>query len=191
MKWLNLKTALILSVVVNLFLVASMLGAGFVLMRHLMVMKPQMDKTLVWSQKVPEGEGPDMTVFELAKDAAKVGEADMKTAMGYRAEALALAGKEPFDKVAIVALTEKARQSELAARQKVETAMIEKLASEPKEVRQKVMTHMMRPGFRHSVVMRYQVRENHKIINMTKAGEPAAEKDIHIEMMTTSDDGEP
>lgn len=153
-SWLNLKVALAVSIFVNLFLLTAAIGAGVVFGRHMHDLRDQMPREMKWDRHKGRDHAHDEKIFGMINEVAALGEADMQKAMALRGEALKVAQVDPFDKAKVLDLNAKARASENSAREKVETAIVEKLASQPKEVRAAILGRMMRPGFRHRTMRR-------------------------------------
>jgi uncharacterized membrane protein len=174
-NFFTLKFALGVSIFVNLFLAATVFGALFIMGRHFHDLKQQMPREMVWRMKGDHDPARDQKIFDIADESAGFGEADIRQAMKLRAEALKVAQVDPFDKAKVLSLNTQARAFENAAREKVETAMIEKLADQPHDLRVAVMGRMLRPGFRHHALRRIEVEKR-----VLRHGDDDAKVETHV-----------
>ncbi len=144
-KW---KWALGVSVVLNLFLIAGGIGAGVVLQRHLHDMhrpkgyQPWLD---VEARLSPQSSA---YVHKVLKDAALDTWDDLDKARSLRRDAEKLAWSDTYDSGKIVEMAEEARSYENMSRAKIETALINALATLPAKERGTVAGYVLRPGFR-------------------------------------------
>ena len=145
----NLKWALGASVAVNLFLIAGVVGAAFVLKHHMHDMPRPPSAAQAWDD-VEKHLTPQATahIREVVKTAALGAEPEMAKARALRSEAEKMSGQEPYDAVKIVDLAEQARSYENLSRAKIETALIQDLATLPPKERGLVAGYILRPGFR-------------------------------------------
>ena len=145
----SLKWALGVSVAVNLFLIAGVVGAGLVLKHHMHDVPRPSGAGQAWNdveQKLtPQAKAH---IREVVKTAALGAEPEMAKARALRHEAEKLAGQEPYDAAKIVDLAEQARSYENMSRAKIETALIQDLATLPPKERGLVAGYILRPGFR-------------------------------------------
>lgn len=147
----QLKWALGLSVVVNLFLIAGGIGAGCVLQQHMHDLhdlrhpqgyQPWLD---VEARLSPQSSA---YVHKVLKDAALGTYDDLDKARQLRSEAENLAWAPNYDAGKVVAMAEEARSYENMSRAKIETALINALATLPPKERGSVAGYVLRPGFR-------------------------------------------
>jgi uncharacterized membrane protein len=145
----NIKWALGVSLVLNLFLIAAGIGAGVVVHHRMHDFRRPPPSSTVWSNTAkdltPESRA---RILSVVKAAALSGEADMDQARTLRAQAATLAGKDPYDANAVAALSTQARVLEGKARDNVEDALIHGMAPLAANERTAVANRMLRPGFR-------------------------------------------
>jgi len=144
----GLKWALGLSLAVNVFLVAGGIAAVTVVNHHMhdIAKAPAGNPwTDVEKQLSPASRA---RVREVVKTAALGTEADWAKAHELRKEAEALARQPNYDAARIVDLAEQARSYENMSRAKIETALIQDLATLPANERGTVAGYVLRPGFR-------------------------------------------
>ncbi len=144
MKW-----GLTASIILNLFLTATLAGGAYVLTRHRHDGRPPMPVSEAWKTATK-----DMTpqardrICRLIKQAALSGETDMNKARDLRAQAVALSTAAPYDAAKIGALSDEARGYEDQARAKVENALIQGMAGLTPTERGLVANHLLRASFR-------------------------------------------
>ncbi len=145
----KLKWALGASVAINLFLIAGVIGAGLVLKHHMHDIRRAPSGMQAWND-VEKRLTPQATahIREVVKTAALGAEPEMAKARALRSEAEKMAGQEPYDAAKIVDLAEQARSYENMSRAKIETALIQDLATLPPKERGLVAGYILRPGFR-------------------------------------------
>ena len=144
----GLKWALGLSLAVNLFLVAGGIAALSVVNHHMHDM-PRSPGNSAWDdvekQLTPATRDRIRTVV---KTAALGTEGDMAKAHELRKQAEDLAHAPTYDAARIVDLAEQARSYENMSRAKIETALIQDMATLPPNERGTVAGYILRPGFR-------------------------------------------
>lgn len=142
----TLKWLLGASVVVNLFLIAGLAAGGWAVKQHMHDRKPMRhpwnDVEAVLTPQSREH------VKDVVKAAALKTEPEMNQARELRAEAEKLAAEEPYNTARIVDLAEQARSYENMSRAKIETTLIQDLATLPAKERAAVAGYILRPGFR-------------------------------------------
>jgi uncharacterized membrane protein len=147
-KW---KWALGVSVVLNIFLIAGGIGASCVLQRHLHdLRRPAQGQGYQPWLDVEARLSPQSSAYvhKVLKDAALGTYDDLDKARHLRGEAENLAWAPNYDAGKIVAMAEEARSYENMSRAKIETALINSLATLPPKERGTVAGYILRPGFR-------------------------------------------
>lgn len=144
----GLKWALGVSLVVNLFLVAGGIAAVTVVNHHMHDI-PKSQGGPAWDdvekQLTPATRDH---IRGVVKTAALGTESDMAKAHELRKQAEDLAHAPTYDAARIVDLAEQARSYENMARAKIETALIQDMATLPPAERGTVAGYILRPGFR-------------------------------------------
>jgi uncharacterized membrane protein len=143
----GMKWVLGVSLMVNVFLVAGGIAATAVVQHHMREM-PKVPPGPAW-EDVEKQLSPETRtrVREIVKAAALDTESDMTKAHDLRAQAEQLAQAPHYDAARIVDLAEQARSYENMSRAKIETAMIQDMASLPAKDRGPVAVFVLRPGF--------------------------------------------
>ena len=144
----GLKWALGLSIVLNVFLVAGGIAAMSVVHHHMHDM-PKSPAGQAW-EDVEKQLSPASRahVRDIVKTAALGTENDWAKARDLRKQAEALAHSPNYDSARIVDLAEQARSYENMSRAKIETALIQDMATLPPNERGTVAGYILRPGFR-------------------------------------------
>ena len=144
----GLKWALGISVVVNVFLIAGGIAAVSVVQHHMHEM-PRPPAGAAW-EDVEKQLSPASRdhIRDVVKTAALGTEADWAKARDLRKQAEELAHAPNYDSAKIVDLAEQARSYENMSRAKIETALIQDMASLPPNERGTVAGYILRPGFR-------------------------------------------
>lgn len=138
------------SLLLNVFLIAGGAGAGWVLNKHKDKICPPLPPGMTWEEKFGQMPEADRTrLATLLRDSALSGEREIAQARDMRIQAARIAGQDPYDAAAIMAMSEQARSLEGQARAKVENTIITGLAAESPQVREKVIGHMLRASFRY------------------------------------------
>ncbi len=145
----QLKWALGVSVVLNLFLIAGGIGAGCVLQNHMHDLHRSNQGYQPWLD-VEARLSPQSSAYvhKVLKDAALGTYDDLDKARKLRSEAEDLAWAPNYDAGKVVAMAEEARSYENMSRAKIETALINALATLPPKERGTVAGYVLRPGFR-------------------------------------------
>lgn len=167
----QLKWALGVSVTVNLFLVAGAIGAGIVLQRHMHDLHRPMRGYQPWLD-VEARLSPQSSAYvhKVLKDAALDTWDDLDKARKLRGDAENLAWAPNYDAGKIVEMAEEARSYENMSRAKIETALINSLATLPPKERGTVAGYILRPGFR----IRYALYDGKHGIKGAKAASASA-----------------
>lgn len=144
----GLKWALGISLVVNVFLVAGGIAAVTVVHHHMHEI-PRSPAGQAW-EDVEKQLSPASRehVRDIVKTAALGTEGDWAKARDLRKQAEQLAHAPNYDSARIVDLAEQARSYENMSRAKIETALIQDMASLPPNERGTVAGYILRPGFR-------------------------------------------
>ncbi len=144
----GLKWALGISLVVNVFLVAGGIAAMSVVHHHMHDM-PKSPAGAAW-EDVEKQLSPASRdhIREVVKTAALGTENDWAKAHALRKQAEDLAHAPNYDAAKIVDLAEQARSYENMSRAKIETALIQDMATLPPNERGTVAGYILRPGFR-------------------------------------------
>ncbi len=144
-KW---KILIGLSLVLNLFLIAVIGGAAFVIHRHMHDFRRTSGLAAIWddSRALTDAERAQMAA--VVKAAALTGEPDLAKAADIRNQAAQLAQVQPYDAARITALSDEARGYEDDARTKVENTLIQSMASLTPAERAIVANHILRASFR-------------------------------------------
>lgn len=144
----GLKWALGISLVVNVFLVAGGIAAVTVVHHHMHDM-PKSSAGPAW-EDVEKQLSPASRdhIREVVKTAALGTEGDWAKARDLRKQAEQLAHAPTYDAARIVDLAEQARSYENMSRAKIETALIQDMATLPPNQRGTVAGYILRPGFR-------------------------------------------
>ncbi len=144
----GLKWALGISLVFNVFLVAGGVGALAVIQQHVHAM-PKPVPNQAWDD-VEKRLTPETRahIRDVVKTAALGTEGDWSKAHDLRKQAEQLAGAPTYDAAKIVDLAEQARSYENMSRAKIETALIQDMATLPPNERGVVAGYILRPGFR-------------------------------------------
>ncbi len=146
----RLKWVLGASLLLNVFLIAGGAGAGWVLNKHKDKICPPLPPGMTWEEKFGQMPEADRTrIATLLRESALSGEREIAQARDMRIQAATIAGQQPYDAAAIMAMSEQARSLEGQARAKVENTIITGLAAESPAVREKVIGHMLRASFRY------------------------------------------
>jgi len=144
----GLKWALGVSLVVNVFLVAGGIAAVAAVQHHMHEM-PKSTAGPAWDQVEKQlSPASRAHVREVVKTAALGTEADWAKAHALRQQAEVLARQPTYDAARIVDLAEQARSYENMSRAKIETALIQDMATLPASERGSVAGYVLRPGFR-------------------------------------------
>ncbi|ESQ88645.1 hypothetical protein ABAC460_15250 [Asticcacaulis sp. AC460] len=144
----KIKWVLGASIILNVFLLATMGGSYYVVKQHCKS-KPQMPIASAWkdaTKAMPPA--AKERIIALIKQSALSGEDDMAKARDLRAEAARLAATDPYEPTHIAALSEEARSYEDQARAKVERALIDGMASLSPDERKLVADHLLKASFR-------------------------------------------
>jgi uncharacterized membrane protein len=169
--WLTdtrLKWILAISLIVNLFLIAAAMSAGFVVKHHLRDFQRPLEMQKAWREATAgTTEDERHHIYLLTKAAALTGEPDMTKARALRAQAQVLAGQEPYDAAQIAMLSEQARSAENDARGKIENALILNMKDLPVRERSFILKTMLRASGRFD---RFIEKDDH---GPAKAGAPA------------------
>ncbi len=144
----GLKWALGISLVVNVFLIAGGISALAVVQHHIRDV-PRPSPNQAWDD-VEQRLSPESRahVREVVKNAALGTEGDWAKAHDLRKQAEDLARQPNYDAARVVDLAEQARSYENMSRAKIETALIQDLATLPPNERGVVAGYVLRPGFR-------------------------------------------
>ena len=144
----GLKWALGISLVVNVFLVAGGIAAVAAVQHHMHEM-PKSSAGPAW-EDVEKKLSPVSRahIREVVKTTALTTESDWAKARDLRQQAEALAHAPTYDAARIVDLAEQARSYENMSRAKIETALIQDMATLPPDERGTVAGFILRPGFR-------------------------------------------
>lgn len=144
----GLKWALGISLVLNVFLVAGGVGALAVIQQHVHAM-PKPAPNQAWDD-VEKRLTPETRahIRDVVKTAALGTEGDWAKAHELRKQAEQLASAPTYDAAKIVDLAEQARSYENMSRAKIETALIQDMATLPPDERGVVAGYILRPGFR-------------------------------------------
>jgi uncharacterized membrane protein len=143
MKW-----ALGVSLAVNLFLIGGGVAATTVIHNHF---REERHSTAGPAWDAVEAHLTPATrdhIRSVVKTAALGTEADWAHARELRKQAEDLAHQPDYDAARIVALAEQARSYENMSRARIETALIQDIATLPPDQRGVVAGYIMRPGFR-------------------------------------------
>ena len=144
----RVKWALGVSLVLNLFLVAGGVAAVMAVEHHMHEI-PKAAPGLAWEDVEKRLSPTSRThIREVVKTAALTTEGDWAKAHDLRQQAESLAQAPDYDAARIVDLAEQARSYENMSRAKIETALIEDMASLPPDERGMVAGYILRPGFR-------------------------------------------
>ncbi len=143
----GMKWVLGLSLMVNVFLVAGGIAALAAVQHHIPDI-PKSPTGPAWEDVEKQLSPTTRThIREIVKAAALDTESDMTKAHELRAQAEQLAQAPHYDAARIVDLAEQARSYENMSRAKIETAMIQDMASLPVNDRGPVAVFVLRPGF--------------------------------------------
>ena len=145
----RLKWALVISLVLNLFLIAAGFGAGIVFKRHMRDFQRPLAMSKAWhdaSKNTTKEERHH--IYLLLKSAALSGEPDMAKARALRAQANDLAAQDPFDAAQVAMLSEQARSAENDARGKIENTLILNMKELPARERSFLSKTLLRPSGR-------------------------------------------
>jgi uncharacterized membrane protein len=144
----GLKWALGISLVLNVFLVAGGIAA-LTTVRHHMHDMPRSSAGQAWDEVEKQlTPATRAHIREVVKTAALGTEGDWAKARELRQQAEALAHAPTYNAARIVDLAEQARSYENMSRAKIETALIQDMASLPPSERGVVAGYILRPGFR-------------------------------------------
>lgn len=148
-SWLTdarLKWILAISLILNIFLIAAAVGAGFVVKRHLRDFQRPFAMQKAWRDATAgTTEAERYHIYLMTKSAALTGEPDMMRARELRAKARSLAERTPYDAVQIAIISEQARNAESDARSKIENALIVNTKDLPARERAFVLNTLLRP----------------------------------------------
>ncbi|MFT4076703.1 MAG: periplasmic heavy metal sensor [Asticcacaulis sp.] len=152
-SWLTdtrLKWILGVSLVLNIFLIAAAIGAGFVVKRNLRDFQRPLAMQKAWRDATAGTTDAERHhIYAITKAAVLTGEADMLKARALRSQARDLTGKTPFDAAQMAIVSEQARNAENDARGKIENALI--LNTKELSVRERafVLGTLLRPSGRY------------------------------------------
>ncbi|MDC7682849.1 periplasmic heavy metal sensor [Asticcacaulis sp. BYS171W] len=171
----TVKTWLVLSVVLNVFLAGSLIGAGVIAQKHF---KPRPDKNLPALTRMVEGLSPanQEKARALLTEAALAGETDMNESRTHREAATRLVLEANPDPVAIQAEIMKARRVESSAKDKIETAILTLLLQLPIEERTKVADRLIKGPQRARAKAMYDVKKAQEKAEKEKADKEKAGK---------------
>jgi uncharacterized membrane protein len=142
-----LKWALGLSLLVNLFLVAGGIAAMAAVQHHMHEI-PKSATGPAWEDVARQlTPATRAHIQQVVKAAALDTEPEMTKAHQLRAQAEQLAQAPTYDAARIVDLAEQARSYENMSRAKIETALIQDMATLPPNDRGPVAAFVLRPGF--------------------------------------------
>ena len=143
----GMKWVLGLSLMVNLFLVAGGIAAMTAVQHHMHEI-PKSSSGPAW-EDVEKQLSPATRIHiqQTVKTAALDTEPEMTKAHELRAQAEQLAKAPHYDAARIVDLAEQARSYENMSRAKIETALIQDMATLPPNDRGPVAAFVLRPGF--------------------------------------------
>ena len=143
--------ALIASLVLNVFLLAALVGGVMVVRQHARAFRHDMPGLAAW-QEANRPLTPDqrMRVIALIKSAALAGEDDMAKARATRKQAADVAAQQPYNAVQVAMLSEQARNYENDARSHVENALIAGMANLTPQERTVIAGQLLRPSARFS-----------------------------------------
>jgi uncharacterized membrane protein len=157
----RMKWGLGISLVVNLFLIAAVVAMllNFNKYSNRFHHRP-MPSDIAWSnaqqQLSPQTQAH---LKDVVKAAALKGEIDMDQSRVVRQRMIDAAGQEPYDTARIEALAAQARTLEEQPRARIETALIEDMASMPVKDRQAVSRFILQHGFIYQKIIG---RDRHK-----------------------------
>jgi uncharacterized membrane protein len=145
----KMKWVLAVSIILNLFLVAAMIGGGIVRYQHGHHDRPPMPVSKAWHD-VTKDLPPQSRerIVLVIKQAALSGEPDMARARDLRARAAKQASEGQFDAGQVTALSDEARGYENQARAKVENALIQGMEGLSPAERKLVAEHLLRASFK-------------------------------------------
>ena len=144
-KW---KFLIGLSLVLNLFLIAVIGGAAFVIHRHMHDFRHKSGLEAIWEDTRTLSPQSRDHIAAVVKAAALNGEPDLAKARDIRNQVAQLAAAQPYDAAKVTALSDEARGYENEARAKVENSLIQGMASLSPAERQIVSNHILRASFR-------------------------------------------
>lgn len=143
------KVLIGLSLVLNLFLIAIIGGAAFVIHRHMHDLRQHMGgMAAIWADTKALSPDERTRIADVVKAAALTGEPDLAKARDIRNQAAQLAEADPYDAARITALSDEARGYEDDARTKVENNLIQGMAGLTPKERAIVANHILRASFR-------------------------------------------
>ena len=143
----GMKWVLGLSLMVNVFLVAGGIAALAAVQHHIPDI-PKSPTGPAWEDVEKQLSPATRThIHEVVKAAALDTEPEMTKAHELRAQAEQLARAPHYDAARIVDLAEQARSYENMSRAKIETALIQDMATLPPNDRGPVAAFVLRPGF--------------------------------------------
>lgn len=145
-KW---KWAFIISLIVNLFLLAALAGGSMVINRHMRDFRKAMPMLAEW-RDATQALTPEQRnrMLALIKASALSGEDDMAKARATRKDAALLASQQPYDAVKMAVLSEQARNYENDARSHIENALVEGMANLSPAERNIITGQLLRPSIR-------------------------------------------
>ncbi len=147
-KW---KWAFIISLIVNLFLIAVLTGGFLVIDKHTRDFRKAMPMVEAWRDATQALTPEQRTrMYALIKASALTGEDDMAKARATRKDAAELASKQPYDAVKMAVLSEQARNYENDARSHIENALVEGMANLSPAERNVITGQLLRPSIRFS-----------------------------------------
>ena len=145
------KWAFVVSLIVNLFLVAALVGGGLVINRHMRDFRKAMPMVAAWRDATHALTAEQRTrMYALIKSSALAGEDDMAKARAARKDAAQLAAQQPYDAVKMAILSEQARNYENDARSHIENALVEGMANLSPAERNVITQQLLRPSVRFS-----------------------------------------
>ncbi len=149
-----------LSLFVNLFLIAALVVVLFNMNSLARRFRKPMPTDVAWSnaqqQLSPQSQAKLKAVV---KAAAIKGEIDMDQSRVVRQRMIEAAGQEPYDTARIQALAEQARTLENQPRARIESALIDDMATMPVQERQAVARFILRHAFFYQKIIG---RDGHK-----------------------------
>lgn len=145
-KW---KWAFIISLIVNLFLIAALTGGSLVISKHMRDFRKAMPMVAAW-RDATQALTPDQRkrMYALIKASALTGEDDMAKARATRKAAAELASQPSYDAVKMAVLSEQARNYENDARSHIENALVEGMANLSPAERNVITGQLLRPSIR-------------------------------------------
>lgn len=152
-SWLTdtqLKWILGVSLVLNIFLIAAAIGAGFVVKHNLRDFQRPLAMQKAWREATAGATDAERRhIYEITKAAVLTGEADLIKARTLRKQARDLTEKTPFDAAQMAIISEQARNAENDARGKIENALILTAKDLPVRERAFVLGTLLRPSGRY------------------------------------------